>query len=103
VHQTDRGSPYASNDYRAVLNAHGVVASVSRTGDCYDNTVAESLFASLKAEWVDHEDYSTRTAAPVSIAEYIERLYNPIRRHSHLDYVSPIEFELKSRVAAIAA
>jgi len=103
VHHTDRGSPYASDDYRAVLAAHGIVASMSRTGDCYDNAVAESFFASLKAEWVDHEDYSTRTAAHVSIADYIERFYNPTRRHSHLDYISPIEFELRSRIVAMAA
>jgi transposase InsO family protein len=60
VHHTDRGSPYASEDYRAALARQGIVASMSRTGDCYDNAVAESFFASVKAEWVDHEDYATR-------------------------------------------
>ena len=76
---------------------------MSRTGDCYDNAVAESFFATLKAECVDHDDYATRAAAHASIGDYIESFYNPARRHSHLDYVSPIEFELRARVAAIAA
>jgi putative transposase len=103
VQHTDRGSPYASEDYRAVLARWGVVASMSRTGDCYDNAVAESFFASLKAEWVDHAEYSTRDAAVASLHDYIDSFYNPTRRHSHLGYVSPIEFELRSQVAAFAA
>jgi transposase InsO family protein len=103
VQHTDRGSPYASEDYRAVLARWGIVASMSRTGDCYDNAVAESFFASLKAEWVDHEDYPTRDTAAASLGEYIDRFYNPTRRHSHLGYVSPIEFELRSQLAAFAA
>ncbi len=103
THHTDRGSPYASEDYRAVLARRGIVASMSRTGDCYDNAVAESFFASLKAEWVDHEDYSTREVAGASLGEYIDRFYNPTRRHSHLGFVSPIEFELRSQLAAFAA
>lgn len=103
VHHTDRGSPYASEDYRAALAASGLLASMSRTGDCWDNAVAESFFATLKAEWVDYEDYATRAAGHASIAEYIERFYNPSRRHSHLGYVSPIEFELKAQLSRIAA
>ena len=103
VAHTDRGSPYASEDYRAALAARGIVASMSRTGDCWDNAVAESFFATLKAEWVDHEEYATHEVAHASIAEYIERFYNTSRRHSYLDYVSPIEFELKAQLAALAA
>jgi transposase InsO family protein len=103
IHHTDRGSPYASDDYRAALAARGLVASMSRAGDCYDNAVAESFFASLKAEWVEYRSYATRTAAHISVADYIERFYNPARRHSYLGYVSPIEFELKARMAAFAA
>lgn len=103
LQHTDRGSPYASEDYTAAMAAHGLVASMSRTGDCYDNAVAESFFASLKAEWVDHQRYSTRTQAHLSIAQYIDGFYNSTRRHSYLDYLSPIEFELKARVAALAA
>lgn len=103
VHHTDRGSPYASDDYRKAVAAHAMVASMSRKGDCWDNAVAESFFATLRAELVDDERYPTRRAAEISIGDYIERFYNVERLHSHLDYVSPIEFELKARVTEIAA
>jgi transposase InsO family protein len=103
VHHTDRGSPYASGDYRGVLDLNSIVASMSRTGDCYDNAVAESFFATLKAEHVDHEDFATRDLGTASIGDYIEGFYNCARRHSHVGYVSPIEFELRSQTKAIAA
>ena len=103
VHHTDRGSPYASDEYRQALADRGLVASMSRTGDCYDNAVAESFFATLKAEHVDHEDFATRAIGTASIGDYVERFYNTARRHSHLGYVSPIEFELRSQTGAIAA
>jgi putative transposase len=103
MHHSDRGSPYASEDYRHALRDRGITASMSRTGDCWDNAVAESFFASLKGELVDHERYATRAAAVASIGEYIESFYNTERRHSHLGYVSPIEFELRAQTAAIAA
>jgi putative transposase len=103
VHHTDRGSPYASAEYRDALDSYAMVASMSRTGDCWDNAVAESFFATLRAELVDHETYATREAAERAIGRYIEGFYNAERLHSHLDYVSPIEFELKAHVAAIAA
>jgi transposase InsO family protein len=102
VHHTDRGSPYASDDYRNVLAAHAIVASMSGTGDCYDNAVAESFFATLKAEHVDYENFETRCAGTASIGDYIE-FYNCARRHSYVGYVSPIEFELRSQTRAIAA
>jgi transposase InsO family protein len=95
LHHSDRGSPYASDDYRAALAERGIVASMSRRGDCWDNAVAESFFATLKGELVDHEIYATRTAAIASIHDYIEAFYNTERRHSSIGYVSPIEFELK--------
>ena len=100
VHHTDRGSPYASEDYRRALDERGMIASMSRKGDCWDNAVSESFFATLRAELVDDERYSTPSAAEVSIGDYIERYYNTERLHSHLDYVSPIEFELKSLISA---
>jgi putative transposase len=102
VHHSDRGSPYASSDYREALDAHGITASMSRTGDCWDNAVAESFFGTLKAELVDHEHYGSRSAAIASIADYIEMFYNLQRRHSFLGYVSPIEFELKARSTTLA-
>ncbi|MEY4550780.1 MAG: hypothetical protein RL685_6975 [Pseudomonadota bacterium] len=79
------------------------MASMSATGDCFDNAVAESFFASVKTEWVDHCDYATHAAAVASLAEYIDAFYNPARRHSHLDYVSPIQFEMRAHLAAVAA
>src|SRR5258706_9082326 len=103
VHHSDRGSPYASDDYRAALAAAGIVASMSRTGDCWDNAVAESFFATLRAELLDHEENATHVAAKASIGDYIDGFYNPQRRHSYLGYVNPIEFELRAQVAAFAA
>ena len=103
VHHTDRGSPYASDEYRQALVDRGISASMSRTGDCYDNAVAESFFATLKAEHVDYEDFATRAVGTASIGDYVESFYNTARRHSHLGYVSPIEFELRSQTAALAA
>jgi putative transposase len=95
VHHSDRGSVYASADYGDALTQLGAVKSMSRKGDCWDNAVAESFFATIKGEMIDHEDYPTRGAAIAAIANYIDAFYNPCRRHSALDYVSPIEFELK--------
>jgi transposase InsO family protein len=103
VHHSDRGSPYASDEYRAALADAGVVASMSRTGDCWDNAVAESFFATLRAELLDHERYGTRNEATMSIGDYIEGFYNPQRRHSHVGNISPIEFELRAQLAALAA
>lgn len=103
VHHSDRGSPYASDDYQAALSERGLVASMSRKGDCWDNAVAESFFATLRAELLDHEHYATRRAAITSIADYIDGFYNPVRRHSSIGYVSPMEFELKRFVREEAA
>ena len=80
-----------------------MIASMSRKGDCWDNAPSESFFATLRAELVDDERYLTVSAAETSIADYIENFYNVERLHSTLDYVSPIEFELKARVVMIAA
>jgi transposase InsO family protein len=96
VHHSDRGSPYASADYRAALACHGIIASMSRKGDCWDNAVAESFFATLRAELVNHQRYETHNAAVISIGDYIDNFYNIERRHSFLGYLNPIEFELRS-------
>ncbi len=103
IHHSDRGSPYASNDYRDFLEKHGIIASMSRKGDCWDNAVAESFFATLRAELVDDEHYPTRAVATRSVGEYIDGFYNPERRHSTLEYVNPMEYELKAQLAAAAA
>jgi transposase InsO family protein len=103
VHHSDRGSPYASDDYRRELQRLGIVPSMSRKGNCWDNAVAESFFSTLKTELVDDVVYETHAEAAEAIREYIEGFYNVERRHSTLGYLSPIEFELKSQVAAFAA
>jgi len=103
LHHTDRGSPYASDDYRDALASYAMIASMSRKGDCWDNAPSESFFATLRAELIDDERYLTASAAEISIGDYIENFYNVERLHSTLDYVSPIEFELKARVVIIAA
>jgi putative transposase len=94
IHHSDRGSVYASGDYRDALKSLGAVTSMSRKGDCWDNAVAESFFATIKGEMIDHEDFQTRAEATAAIADYIDAFYNVKRLHSSLGYVSPIEFEL---------
>ena len=93
LHHTDRGVQYAAHAYRARLAAHGVTASMSRKGDCWDNAVAESFFATLKRELVDGADWPTREAARTAVFAYLETWYNRRRRHSALGYMSPDEFE----------
>ncbi|MFL0805643.1 MAG: IS3 family transposase [Agarilytica sp.] len=93
VVHSDQGSTYASKVYQEQLEAHGLICSMSRKGECLDNAVAESFFGTLKTEWVDRKVYSSRKQAKQSIFEYIEVFYNRKRRHSYLGYVSPEEFE----------
>ncbi len=92
---SDQGATYASTDYQQLLNDNNLVCSMSRKGECLDNAVAESFFGTLKTELVDDEDYRTRQEAKQSIFEYIEVFYNRKRRHSSLDYLSPVDFEEK--------
>lgn len=99
----DRGSPYAALAYTAILRQHGIIASMSRAGDCCDNAVVESFFGTLKAELVGGQVYPSRAVATAAIADYIGNFYNPQRRHPHLQYLSPIEFESRAQTAAFAA
>jgi len=94
VHHSDRGCQYASRAYQAVLAQHGITCSMSRRGNCYDNAVVESFFATLKNELVHRHAWPTREHATLAIADYIELFYNCRRRHSTLDYQSPLSFEL---------
>ena len=103
VHHSDRGSTYASDDYRKALETRGIECSMSRKGDCWDNAVAESFFATLKREMDNADDLESRAVATLSISEYIDGFYNPRRRHSTLNYTSPIEFELLHSVTRAAA
>ena len=102
VHHTDRGSQYASQEYRNLLDAHGARCSMSAAGNCYDNAVAESFFATLKKELVHGCAFETRSEAYDAISDYIENYYNARRRHSAAGNQSPINFELANsgRLAA---
>jgi len=103
IHHSDRGSQYASDEYRRLLAANGIVGSMSRRGNCWDNAVAESFFSTLKLELVHEHDWATRAEARAAIFEYLEVFYNGQRRHSSLDYVSPVAFERRYRQEARAA
>jgi transposase InsO family protein len=102
VHHTDRGCQYASAEYRRILEQHGVRCSMSAAGNCWDNSVAESFFATLKKELVHGCAYQTRTEAYDSISQYIENYYNAKRRHSAAGNLTPIDFEL-DRAQPVAA
>ena len=97
VHHSDRGSQYCSDDYRRLLRDHGLVASMSGRGNCYDNAMVESVFKTLKSELVWRTSFSTRDQAAKAIGQYIEGFYNPHRRHSSLGYISPATFEARFR------
>jgi transposase InsO family protein len=98
IFHSDRGSQYASDSYRKILDDHGLNASMSKKGDCWDNAVAESFFHTLKIELVHHCDYETREEARASIFEYIEVFYNRQRSHSTNGYEAPLVFEAMKRV-----
>jgi putative transposase len=93
VVHSDRGAQYASADYRQLLASHGLIASMSRKGNCYDNAFAESFWSSLKYETVYQHRFATRAEAKAALFDYIEAFYNRRRLHSSLGYVSPITFE----------
>ena len=93
IHHSDRGVQYASNQYRQALDAQGIECSMSRRANCWDNSVAESFFGTLKNELIYRRPWLTRNAARDAIGEYIEIFYNRIRRHSTIGNVSPAKFE----------
>jgi transposase InsO family protein len=92
LHHSDRGSQYASRDYRSLLGARGITVSMSRTGNCWDNAPLESFFSTLKAELVSVARWATRADATVAVADYL-RFYNHTRLHSALGYCSPADYE----------
>ena len=100
LHHSDRGTQYVGTAYQGLLARHGIVISMSRRGNCWDNAVAESFFATLKVELVHGASWPTREHARRAIAEYIELFYNPQRRHSSLGYLSPIAFERQAAKAS---
>ena len=93
LHHSDRGCQYASDAYQRTLKTLGIECSMSRTGECYDNAVAERFFWSLKHEWTKHETFADLEAARLSVFKYVETFYNPVRLHQTLGYKSPSQFE----------
>jgi len=93
LHHSDRGSIYAGGVYQAALVAQQAVGSMSRRGDCWDNAVVESFFATLKRGLVHRQTWATRSSLTRALVDYIDGWYNPERRHSSLGYVSPIAYE----------
>lgn len=93
IHHSDRGVQYASADYRCALADHGLIASMSRKGNCYDNAAMEAFWSSLKNELVHRRHFTTRAEARTAIFDYIEAFYNRTRRHSSLGYQSPLDYE----------
>ncbi len=97
LHHTDRGAHYTSSGYQSLLSTHSIRCSMSRIANCRDNAVAESFFSTLKNELTLHERYKTRNQARAAIFEFIELFYNPVRQHSHLQGLSPMQFERAKR------
>ena len=97
---TDRGSQYCSKRYQRLIKNQALLCSMSGKGNCYDNAVCESFFHTLKVELVYQRHYETRDQAKRSIFWYIEAYYNRVRRHSSIDYKSPINFEIQVRKSA---
>jgi putative transposase len=96
IHHSDRGSQYMSLAFGKTLTDAGVLQSIGRRGDAFDNAVAESFFATLETELLDRRTFKSRDQARLEVFEFIEGFYNPRRRHSALGYVSPEHFEEQS-------
>jgi len=99
IHHSDRGSQYTSDRFQRLLGELGITCSMSRSGNCWDNSAMESFFKSLKIERTDNKLYRTRAAAKADVFDYIERFYNSKRRHSTIGYISPIQFEQQMALA----
>jgi putative transposase len=96
LHHSDRGSQYTSEQFQRLMVDNGVVCSMSRSGNVWDNAAMESFFSSLKTERTSSKTYRTRDQAKADVFDYIERFYNAKRRHSTIGYLSPMEFERKA-------
>ena len=99
LHHSDRGSQYTSEQFQKLMSDHGVVCSMSRSGNVWDNAAMESFFSSLKTERTARKTYRTRDQAKADVFDYIECFYNPKRRHSTIGYLSPVEFERQAGFA----
>jgi putative transposase len=99
LHHSDRGSQYTSERFQKLMSDQGVVCSMSRAGNVWDNAAMESFFTSLKTERTARKTHRTRDEAKADVFDYIECFYNPKRRHSTIGYMSPVEFEMQPGLA----
>jgi putative transposase len=99
LHHSDQGSQYTSLQFQQLMAESGIICSMSRSGNVWDNAAMESFFSSLKTERTARKNYRTRNEARADVFDYIERFYNATRRHSTIGYVSPVEFERKLGLA----
>ena len=99
LHHSGQGSQYTSEQFQRLMADNGVTCSMSRSGNVWDNAAMESFFSSMKTERIRRKTYRTRIHAKADVFDYIERFYNPTRRHSTLGYLSPMDFERQAQVA----
>ncbi|WIY53929.1 IS3 family transposase [Devosia sp. YIM 151766] len=97
IHHSDRGAQYCAADYQAELRRNGISISMSGKGNCYDNAMVETFFKTIKSELIWRTRFQTRQDAQQAIARSIDGFHNPVRRHSALDYQSPVQFENRAR------
>lgn len=102
LHHSDRGSQYACHAFQKLLASHGIVCSMSRKGNCWDNAVMESFFGTLKQELLQHHRFKTRDEAERTIVEYLSNFYNQHRRHSTLDYLTPADYEARHAAGLVS-
>ena len=102
LHHSDQGSQYTSEQFQRLLADNGITCSMSRAGNVWDNSAMESFFSTLKTERTASKVYRTRNEARADVFDYIERFYNPRRRHSKLGYISPMEFEARAMLSTAA-
>jgi putative transposase len=102
IHHSDRGTQYTSVAFGARLERAGIAASMGAPGSGYDNALAESFFASLETELIDRSRWTTHEQAAIAVVDWIEAFYNPVRRHSALGYLAPLEFERRYRPGTAA-
>ena len=93
LHHSEQGPQYTSEDFQRLLDAQGINCSMSRRGNCWDNAAMESFFSTMKTERLSRRHYRTRNDLQADVFDYIERFYNPKRRHSTIGYISPAQFE----------
>ena len=99
MHHSDQGSQYTSEQFQRLLSEQGITCSMSRAGEVWDNSAMESFFSSMKTERISKKNYQSREQAKADVFDYIERFYNPYRRHSTIGYMSPAEFEKEAELA----